>query len=178
MSEARPFTLALVVAAAENGVIGRDGKLPWRLKSDLKRFRKLTMGHPLIMGSKTFASIGKPLDGRDSIVLTRDPSAISPQPCLFTASSMSNAIDIARARAEERGVAGAFVIGGAEIFAIALPFADRIHLARVHASPPGDAHWQTPPEEEWPVVSREEWPASDSDEFSVTDLTLERSSRA
>ncbi|MBJ7534446.1 dihydrofolate reductase [Rhodomicrobium vannielii ATCC 17100] len=178
MSEAHPFTLALVVAAAENDVIGREGKLPWRLKSDLKRFRRLTMGHPLIMGRKTFASIGKPLDGRDSVIVTRDAASIFPQTGVFVATSIKDAVDIARARAVERGVAEAFVIGGAEIFTLALPYADRIHLARVHASPSGDAYWQAPPAEEWQVVSREEWPANQSDEFSVTDLVLERSPRA
>ncbi|MBT3070336.1 dihydrofolate reductase [Rhodomicrobium sp. Az07] len=178
MSEDRPFSLALVVAAAENGVIGRDGKLPWRLRSDLKRFRRLTMGHPLIMGRKTFASIGKPLDGRDSIVVTRDPASISPQPDVFVATSIGDAVDIARARAAARVVERAFVIGGAEIFSLALPYADRIHLARVHASPSGDAYWEAPPAEEWRVASREEWPATDLDEFSLTDLVLERASRA
>jgi len=178
MSDPRPFTLALVVAVAENGVIGREGKLPWRLGSDLKRFRKLTMGHPLVMGRKTFASIGKPLDGRDSIVVSRDPASVAAQPSVYAVASLEDAIAVAKDRAAERDVDTAYVIGGAEIFALTLPYADRIHLARVHANPPGDAHWNAALATEWREVSREEWPASDRDEFSVTDVVLERAARA
>jgi dihydrofolate reductase len=173
VTEDARFILSLIVAVADNGVIGRDGSLPWRLGSDLRRFRKLTMGHPLIMGRKTFESIGKPLDGRDSIVVTR----AAPQGeagGVFYVPSLEAALALAQERAAARGVSEAFVIGGAEIFALALPLASRIYLTRVHASPEGDAHWQAPLGEEWREVARQDRPAGERDDFPVTDMILER----
>jgi dihydrofolate reductase len=177
VTEGARFTLSLIVAAADNGVIGREGGLPWRLGSDLRRFRKLTMGHPLIMGRKTFASIGKPLDGRDSIVVTRGPAAFEQAEGVIFVPSLEAALALARARAVARGVSEAFVIGGAEIFALALPFASRIYLTRVHGSPEGDARWQAPSDTDWREVSRQDRPASERDEFAVTDTILERAPR-
>ena len=132
--------ISLIVAVAENGVIGRGGGLPWRLSSDLKTFRRLTMGKPMIMGRRTFQSIGKPLDGRDNIVVTRDPDIRSrwhldvrkPRRC-------------ADAGAGARGTRGGdeiMVIGGAGVFDAALPVADRIYLTRVHAAPEGDTYFR------------------------------------
>ena len=115
-----PITLSLIVAVADNGVIGRGNALPWRLGSDLKRFRKLTMGHPLIMGRHTFESIGKPLDGRDSIVVTRGAPAAEGEG-LFFAPSLEEAIGLAEARARGRGAGEVFIIGGARLFEHALP---------------------------------------------------------
>lgn len=178
MTEADCFNLSLIVAAADNGVIGRKGSLPWRLGSDLRRFRKLTMGHPLIMGRKTFESIGKPLDGRDSIVVTRDPAASGLADGVFFVPSLEEALALARERAATRGVSEAFVIGGAEIFALALPFASRIYLTRVHASPEGDARWPALSVTDWREVSRQDRPASERDDFAVTDTVLERWSGA
>jgi len=174
LTENAEFTLSLIVAIAENGVIGRKGKLPWRLGSDLRRFRKLTMGHPLIMGRKTFEGIGKPLDGRDSIVVSRGSVNLASNPHIFAASSLKEALTTARAQAKARGVKEAFVIGGAELFEAALPHANRIYLTRVHASPAGDASWEPALGREWNEVLREGRPASDRDEFPVTDLILER----
>jgi dihydrofolate reductase len=168
------FTLSLIVAVADNGVIGREGGLPWRLGSDLRRFRKLTMGHPLIMGRKTFESIGKPLDGRDSIVMTREPPASGGADGAFFVPSLETALALARERAAARGVSEAFVIGGAHIFELALPLASRIYLTRVHASPEGDAHWRSHLGSDWREVSRQDRPASERDDFPVTDATLER----
>jgi dihydrofolate reductase len=166
------FTLSLIVAIAENGVIGREGKLPWRLGSDLRRFRKLTMSHPLIMGRKTFEGIGKPLDGRDSIVVSRGSPSLGAD--VFAASSLEDALTIARRQAKARGVKEAFVIGGAELFEAALPHANRIYLTRVHASPEGDVQWEPALGRDWQDVSREDRPASDRDEFPVTDVIFER----
>ena len=167
------FTLSLIVAVADNGVIGREGKLPWRLGSDLRRFRKLTMGHPLIMGRRTFELIGKPLDGRDSIVVSRG-SSLAASPGTFAASSLEEALTIARRQARARDVKEAFVIGGAELFEAALPRASRIYLTRVHASPEGDISWKPALDSAWHEVSRASRPASDRDEFPVTDVILER----
>ena len=166
-------TLSLIVAVADNGVIGRGNALPWRLGSDLKRFRKLTMGHPLVMGRHTFESIGKPLDGRDSIVVTGSPPATGGEG-LFFARSLEEAIELAAARAQARGTSEVFVIGGLRIFAGALPVAHRIYLTQVHGSPEGDVRWSPQLGGEWAVKSREEQPAGPKDEFAVTNLVLER----
>ncbi len=175
MTEGARFTLSLIVAVADNGVIGRQGGLPWRLSSDLRRFRKLTMGHPLIMGRKTFELIGKPLDGRDSIVVTRAaPLRAAGKDGVFFVSSLEAALALSRERASERGVSEAFVIGGAEIFASALPFASRIYLTRVHASPEGDVRWPATLGADWREVLTRDRPASDRDDFPVTDAILER----
>jgi dihydrofolate reductase len=174
--DAAPVKLSLVVAMADNGVIGRGGKLPWRLAGDLRRFRKLTMGHPLIMGRKTFESIGKPLDGRDTIVVTRgrlDRTALA-RDDIFIVPSLDNAIAVAKACAAAREVAEIFVIGGLEVFARALPLASRIYLTRVHGSPDGDVRWEPSLGSAWIERSREDRPAGPRDEFPVTDLMLER----
>ncbi len=174
MTTSAEFTLSFIVAIAENSVIGHNGKLPWRLGSDLRRFRKLTMGHPLIMGRKTFEAIGKPLDGRDSIVVSRGGVSLGVEFGVFAASSLEEALTTARTQAKARGVKEAFVIGGAELFEAALPHAGRIYLTRVHASPQGDACWEPALGRAWHEVSREGRPASDRDEFPVTDVILER----
>ncbi|MGO8954280.1 MAG: dihydrofolate reductase [Rhodomicrobium sp.] len=173
MNTSIPFTLSLVVAIAGNGVIGRGGTLPWRLGSDLKRFRQLTMGHPLIMGRRTFESIGKPLDGRDSIVVT-SARKLAERGALFFVPSLEEAITVAQRCARERGVREAFVIGGARLFAQALPIAGRVYLTQVHASPEGDVYWRPELGSEWTERSRADRPVSARDEFAVTDLVLER----
>jgi dihydrofolate reductase len=172
-SDDAPVTLSLMVAIADNGVIGRGGGLPWRLGSDLKRFRKLTMGHPLIMGRRTFESIRRPLDGRDSIVISRTVRAADRDGIYFVA-SLLKALETASSCAKARGVSEAFVIGGAGLFAEALPLADRVYLTRVHGSPEGDVHWEPQFGTGWREISREEFPPSAKDEFAVTNLVLER----
>ena len=165
--------LSLIVAVADNGVIGRGAALPWRLGGDLKRFRKLTMGHPLVMGRNTFESIGKPLDGRDSIVVTSRPGLAGGEG-LYFAASLEQAIKLANERAEARGTAEVFIIGGARIFAGALPLAQRTYLTQVHGAPEGDVRWSPRLDGEWTETSREELPAGPKDEFAVTNLVLER----
>jgi dihydrofolate reductase len=173
MDIANPVTLSLIAAIADNGVIGRQGRLPWRLGSDLKRFRALTMGHPLIMGRQTFESIPKPLDGRDSIVVTR--GSRSPDRCgLYFAPSLEAAVALAKERAATRGVQEIFVVGGARLFAEALPLAGRIYLTRVHAAPDGDIRWEPELGAGWAERARTDRPASARDEFPVTDLVMER----
>ena len=164
--------ISLIVAVAENGVIGRNGALPWNVPSDLKTFRRITMGKPVVMGRKTFTSIGKPLPGRDNIVVTRDAS--------FSASgtdhaaSIDAALDIARRKATERGVDEIMVIGGAEIFALTLPMADRIYLTRIHARPDGDVVFPDPDPGVWREVSRAPVPPDPRDDAAATLLILER----
>ncbi|MBM7405333.1 MULTISPECIES: dihydrofolate reductase [Sphingomonas] len=136
------------LARADNGVIGRDGQLPWHLPADLKRFKAGTMGKPMVMGRKTFESFPSPLPGRRHIVLTRDPSWNAP------GAEVAHDPEAALALAGDGEVA---VIGGAEVFALFLPQADRIELTEVHAAPEGDA--VVPTFEGWREVAREEFPA-------------------
>ena len=164
--------IAIIVAAAENGVIGRDGRLAWRIPSDLKTFRRLTLGKPVIMGRKTFQSLNKPLDGRDNIVVTRDP-AFRPEG-VVVAPSLEAALEAGRRLARARGVDEVMVIGGGEIYRAAMRFADRIYLSRVHAAPAGDTWIDTPSPLEWAEVQREAAPADSQDDFAVTLLIFDR----
>jgi len=170
-SRAEPV-VALVVAAAENDVIGRGGRLPWRIPSDLRLFRRITMGKPVIMGRRTFSSIGKPLDGRDNIVLSRDP-AFSAEG-IIVRPTLASAIAAAREIAAAKGVDEIMVIGGSEVFREALPYAERIYLTRVHGTPEGDVHLPPIPQDQWREASREALPKADSDEFACTLIVLER----
>ena len=139
--------ITFVVARADNGVIGRDGKLPWRLPADLKRFKALTLGKPMIMGRKTFAGFSAPLPGRRHVVLTRDRgwSAVG--------------AEVAHSVEEALALAGddASVIGGAEVFALFVPLADRVELTEVHAAPEGDT--AMPGFGGWREAARQDHPA-------------------
>ncbi len=127
------MTVTLVAAIARNGVIGVDGGLPWHLPDDLRRFKELTLGHVLVMGRKTYESIGHPLPGRTTIVVTRSPSWDSAAAEVRVAGSVSDAIEAAAALDDE-----VFVVGGAQVYAAALPLADRLELTWVDAEPEGD----------------------------------------
>ena len=130
-------SLILVVAAADNGVIGRDNRLLWRLKTDLRRFRDLTWGKPMIMGRKTFQSIGRPLPGRETIVLTRDAAFHADG--VHVAQTWQEAVSLGENLAKAMNATEVAVVGGAEIYALALPDIKKIFLTRVHSSPAGDA---------------------------------------
>jgi dihydrofolate reductase len=164
--------ISLIVAVAENGVIGRDGGLPWRLSSDLKTFRRLTMGKPIIMGRRTFQSIGKPLDGRENIVVTRDPSFEVKG--VSTCESVRDALTLARVLAKAGGADEIMVIGGAGVYDAALSVADRIYLTRVHASPEGDRHFPPLDAGIWQEVSQEALAKGPRDEFASTLIVYER----
>jgi dihydrofolate reductase len=165
--------VSLVVAVAENGVIGSKGRLPWRMSSDLKEFRRLTMGKPLIMGRKTFVSIGKPLDGRDTIVLTRDAHFAAEG--VHVVCSMPEALETAGRLAAARGVDEIMVVGGVEVFRAALPFAHRVYLTVVHARPDGDTFFSPDIElREWREKAREAVPRGPRDDHSSTRIVLER----
>lgn len=133
--EKRP--IVVIAAVADNGVIGDDNRLIWRLKRDLQRFRSLTMGRPVLMGRKTFLSIGKPLPGREIIVLTRDAS-FAPEG-VRVVHSLDEALATGQEVAAASGADSVVVAGGAEIYRQALPFAERLELTLVHAKPAGDA---------------------------------------
>jgi dihydrofolate reductase len=130
--------LVLIAAVAENGVIGRGGDMPWRLKSDMRHLRARTMGKPVVMGRKTYLSLAlKPLPGRTNIVVSRDPAFTAPG--VLVARSLATALDAARGDALRRGTGDIMVIGGGDIYAQALPLAARLEITQVHAAPVGDA---------------------------------------
>jgi len=164
--------ISLIVAAAENGVIGRGGQMPWRIPSDLKRFRALTMGKPMIMGRKQYQSVGRPLDGRDNIVLTRDRGFQAAG--VLVSHALDEALELARGLARARGCDEIMVIGGGEIYQLTLPVADRIYLTRVHARPEGDVRFPDLDEPVWQETRREQRAGGPTDDFHVTDLVLER----
>lgn len=167
-----PVPLVLVVAVADNGVIGRAGALPWRLKSDLAHFRALTMGHPLLMGRKTYESIGRPLPGRTSIVVTRDRAFAAPG--IVVVGGLEAGLDAARGDALRRGADAIMVIGGADIYAQTLPRASRLEITRVHADPPGDTLFPAIDPAVWREVARREGGTRPGDEAPVTFLRFER----
>ena len=139
--------IVIVAAIGENNVIGKDGQLPWKIRSDLRHFRALTLDRPVIMGRKTYESIGKPLDRRTNIVITRDPKFAAEG--VETVPSLEAALDLAGKDAEKRGADEIMVIGGADIFAAAMPLADRLEITHVHASPEGDVYF--------PVIDAKVW---------------------
>lgn len=164
--------IALVVAVAENGVIGWQGGLAWHQSSDLKFFRKVTMNKPLVMGRKTFESIGKPLDGRDNIVITRNTSFESPG--ILVAANLEDALQLAQEKAHERGVDEISIIGGAQIYELTLPVADRIYLSEIHASPEGDTFFPEIDKAQWRETSRERHTAGPKDSADFSIVVLER----
>lgn len=163
--------IALIAAVSENGVIGRDGGIPWRLPADLQLFKRLTMGHHLIFGRKTFESIGKPLPGRKMIVLSRQPG-YSVEGCL-TATSLQNALEIARKAGEDE----VFIAGGAAVYIQALPLADRFYLSRVHANVKGDTIFPEFNLENWSVTVKTDYPARKGQKHDFTFMILDRKRR-
>lgn len=170
--DADRIDIILVAAVAENGVIGRDNALPWRIKSDLQYFRAVTMNKPVVMGRKTFASIGKALPGRTNIVVTRDPGFSAPD--VLIAAGVEQALDLAREDAKRRGAGAIAVIGGTEIFRQTMPLADRLVLTVVHASPPGDAYFPAIDPAIWREVERSEQPKAEADDCGITFVTYIR----
>lgn len=154
--------IAIIVAVARNGVIGRDGDMPWTLSTDLKRFKALTMGKPLVMGRKTFASVGgKPLPGRPHVIVSRDPDFSAPG--VERAGDVDTAIARARDLARATGVDEIFIAGGGEIYRQTLPRADVLHITHVEAEPDGDTHFPAIDPGLFELVSEEEFPAGERD---------------
>jgi dihydrofolate reductase len=164
--------LIIVAAVADNGVIGRDNKLIWRLKTDLRRYRDLTLGKPMIMGRKTYESIGRPLPGRETIVLTRDPEFSAEG--VHVARDWHEAMAMGDEVAERMGADAIVVAGGAEIYRLALPQAARIHLTEVHALPQGDTVFPAFERTAFREVARRSHPAGPDDEHPFTFIDLER----
>ena len=154
--------LALVVVVAENGVIGADNRLLWHLRTDLQRFKALTLGKPLLMGRRTFDSIGKPLPGRETIVLTRDRAFGCPG--VHAAHDLEAAIAACAASAARLGADEIMVAGGAEIFRLTLGLAAKLHVTEVALSPPGDVYFPPLDRGVWRETARTAHPAGPQDE--------------
>jgi dihydrofolate reductase len=164
--------IVLVAAIGENNVIGRNGQLPWRLKSDLQHFRRLTLNKPVVMGRRTFESIGKLLKDRTNIVVTRDLSRAASGAVLAT--SIEAALAYAHDDAKRRGVDEIMVIGGNEVFAAILPLADRLEITHVHAAPDGDVFFPPIDSGVWREVSRQDHPAGPQDDAPFTVAAYEK----
>lgn len=158
--------LSLIVAVGENNEIGKDGKMPWHLPADLKHFKALTLGRPVIMGRRTFAAIGKPLPGRRNIVVSRNPKFNAPG--CETARSLTDALVLAA------GAKEIMLIGGGELYREALPRAQRIHLTRVHARFDADTFFPPLDSAEWKETAREDHAADERNPFAYSFVMLER----
>lgn len=155
--------IVLIAGVADNGVIGQGGTMPWRLKSDMRHFRALTLGKPVVMGRKTWLSTSiKPLPGRTNIVVTRDPNFTAPG--AVVAPNLEAALEAARGDAMRRGAGDIMVIGGAEIYAQAMPVAQRLEITQIHLSPEGDTHFPAIDPVVWQETTRASHPAGEGDD--------------
>ena len=158
--------ISIVVAMTENNVIGLDGGMPWHMSNDLRRFKKITMGHHILMGRRTYESIGRPLPGRTSVVISRTAEYGDPQ--VKVARSLDEAFEIASADDET------FVTGGAEIFRLAIPHADRLYLTRIHCSLEGDTFFPTIAWDDWRLKESESYTADERNQYDFSFETYER----
>jgi dihydrofolate reductase len=158
--------IIIVVAVADNGVIGKDNALLWRLPDDMKFFKSITMGKPIVMGRKTYASIGRPLPGRKNIVISRQ-NALAIDRCVVVDSLVA-------AFASAGDVAEVAIVGGAEIYKQSLPFADTIYLTRVHAQIAGDVFFPELDAKQWEAIHREDHPADDRHAYAFSFVKMVR----
>ena len=160
--------LSIIVAVSENGIIGLDNQLIWRLPDDLKRFKKLTLGHPMIMGRKTFESIGKPLPGRQSIIITRDKDFSFEG--TIVVHSVQEAIEVAKKIETEE----AFIIGGGDIYRQVQGNCDRLYITEVHTQTQGDTFFQVEKPELWQEIERTHHDTDENHAFSFDFVNLSR----
>ncbi len=165
------FPISLVVAIAKNNVIGMDGDMPWKLSTDLKRFKRDTMGKPIIMGRKTFQSIGKALPGRLNIVISRSEFVA---PDTVHANSIEAALFLAEGWAKENGAEELCVIGGGQIYAATLPLANKLYVTHVMAEPEGDTKFPEILDADWRPIEREEVPIGENDTAETLYVVYER----
>jgi dihydrofolate reductase len=168
--------IIIVAAVAENGVIGRGNALPWRLKSDMTQFRAATMGKPVVLGRKTYQSIGKPLQGRTTIVITRDKAFAAPG--IAVAPNFDAALATARGDALRRGAGAIIIAGGADIYAQALPLATRLRMTEVHKPVEGDRRFPAIDAKIWRETARSEQKPGPQDEAAFAFVTYERQDHA
>jgi dihydrofolate reductase len=166
------MNIVVLAAVAENGVIGRGNALPWRLKSDMAHFRALTMGKPVMMGRKTYLSIGKPLKGRTTIVVSRDRAFAAPG--IVVAQNLDAALAAARGDALRRAADSIIVAGGADLYAQVLPLAARLCITEVHKRVEGDAHFPAIDRKIWREIARQEQQPGAEDEIPFAFVTYER----
>ena len=166
--------LAMIAAQSQNRVIGNNNKLPWYLPEDLKYFKRVTLGKPIIMGRKTFESIGRPLPGRTNIIITRNPGWTHDGAGVRVVHSLQQAIELAESLALVNGFEESLVIGGAEIYALALPQADRLYLTQVHAEVQGDAHFPPLDPSQWREMAREDFSAIEPNPYDYSFIVLDR----
>jgi dihydrofolate reductase len=166
--------LAMIAAQSQNRVIGNNNKLPWYLPEDLKYFKRVTLGKPIIMGRKTFESIGRPLPGRTNIIITRNPDWTHDGAGVRVVHSLQQAIELAESLALVNGFEESLVIGGAEIYALALPQADRLYLTQVHAEVQGDAHFPPLDPTQWREMAREDFSAIEPNPYDYSFIVLDR----
>lgn len=164
--------IAIVAAVARNRVIGRDNGMPWRLPSDLKRFKAITWGKPLIVGRRSHAAIGRPLPGRETIVLTRDRAF--QEEGVHVAHDLKDALGLAEAIAEEMGAEEIISVGGGEIYELTLPMTTVMHLTEIDAAPEGDVLFPEYDAAQWRETFREEHAAGGRDEYGFTFRDLVR----
>ena len=164
--------LVLVVAVAENGVIGRKGQMPWHIPGDLKHFKAVTMGRPMVMGRKTYESIGKPLPGRTSIVLTRDKNWRAEG--VLVGHSLDEILKLANDDAKKTGASEIAIIGDSALFEETLPIAAKIELTEVHAKPEGDVFFPKYDHAAWRETRREGPMQGEKDDHAYSVVTLER----
>lgn len=167
MNHQKPI-ISAIAAMAENRVIGKDNKMPWHLPADLKHFKATTSGHPVVMGRKTYESIGKPLPDRTNIILTRDLQYSAPD-CVIL-----NSIETALSMANELDMDEIFIIGGAEVYRQLLPVTQRVYLTIVHHNFDGDAFFPELKADEWQEVSRERHTADDKNKYDYSFVVMER----
>lgn len=169
----KPMRYAIVAAMDSRHLIGQNNALPWHLPADLQHFKSLTLGKPIIMGRKTYASIGRPLPGRTSIVLSREPGLELPAGVLL-AHTMADALDMAADAARGLGVSEAMIVGGANIYFQSLPWVDRMYLTLVHGEFSGDAYFPAYDRRDFGVLHEEHHPADAKNPWAYSFLTLER----
>lgn len=162
--------VSAIVAVSDNDVIGRNNDLPWMLKSDLKYFMNTTKGHHIILGRKNYESIGIPLKNRTNIVLTRDPYYIISG--ALTVHNLEEALELSR----DNGETEVFIIGGSEIYKLAIPYVDKLYCTRVHADVEGDVYFPDWPWDQFELVSKEEHCADEKNEYDFTFEVYERKS--
>jgi dihydrofolate reductase len=170
-ADTRP-EIVLIVAVADNGVIGSAGAIPWRLKTDQQRLKAMTLGKPIVMGRKTFISLRRPLPGRTNIVVTRDANFRGPGAVVTT--SLADARAVALGDALRRSASEIAVIGGAEIYAQWMDYADRLEITEVHARPEGDTYFAAIDAAVWHEVARSRNPAGPDDSVDFSYVTYRR----
>lgn len=164
--------LSVIVAQSQNRVIGINNKLPWYLPEDLKYFKQITQGKPIIMGRKTYESIGRPLPGRTNIVITRDSEY--QMPGVKVVHSLDQALALAEQQALVDGSEEALVIGGSEIYALTLPQADRLYLTQVHAQVEGDAFFPALDKDQWQEMLRQDFSADGPNPYDYSFIVYQR----